>query len=481
MTENIPIFRNPIPFDRKSVPEPVIDEEPVLAELYYKAWELAWDHVTEHEGVPQSPYMSEGFSKETIWIWDTCFMTHFCKYAPETFPGIESFRNFYRVLHDGSPTSLRIQHPDNPPLFAWIEYEYFRFTGDISHLKANFPYLLKHYDLFEKNKQGTRPPYTNCGMMIERKKEGYLWAGCPSGMDNTPRGNDDYSSIFWVDALAQQALAALYIKKIAGLLNDGQTEREFGGRYDELKELGNRYYWDKTDGLYYDVRAGKLSEHVRVKSIASFWPLMAGLADSRQAETLSRHIADPGSFGGEAPFPSIARNDPYFVPEGMYWRGGIWLPTAYMAVKALEKYGYYELADGTAYLLLKHMLNTYKEYEPHTIWEAYNPREPKPSTGKDNKYIVRPEFCGWSALGPISLFIENVLGFHDVDALQKRVSWRRYRKGKHGIKRLSFGGIMTDIVSDGDKVEVTSNEPYTLVINGKEFQINKGKTAISSY
>ena len=29
--------------------------------------------------------------------------------------------------------------------------------------------------------------------------------------------------------------------------------------------------------------------------------------------------------------------------------------------------------------------------------------------------IVRPEICGWSALEPIALFIENVFGFSQTD------------------------------------------------------------------
>ena len=107
------------------------------------------------------------------------------------------------------------------------------------------------------------------------------------------------------------------------------------------------------------------------------------------------------------------------------------------------------------------------------------PTEAKPSTLKKNVEIVRPDFCGWSALGPISLFIENVLGFHEIDAAEKKVVWRKYREGRHGIKRLRFGTVVTDIIGDGNTVEVNSNEPYTMVVNGKEYSIEKGKTVIN--
>lgn len=57
-------------------------------------------------------------------------MAFFTKYSPKEFPGVESLLNFYGPMHDGSgKLPLRIQHPDNPPLFAWAEYENWKFNG----------------------------------------------------------------------------------------------------------------------------------------------------------------------------------------------------------------------------------------------------------------------------------------------------------------------------------------------------------------
>ncbi len=36
------------------------------------------------------------------------------------------------------------------------------------------------------------------------------------------------------------------------------------------------------------------------------------------------------------PLPSLSRSDPDFWPTGGYWRGSPWLPTSYMAIKALD-------------------------------------------------------------------------------------------------------------------------------------------------
>ena len=79
------------------------------------------------ENLPQSPYIDEAFWNDTIWIWDTAFMVLFCRYAPDVCPGVESLNNFYVPLLDKNIEEgtfpLNIQHPDNPPLFAWAEYD----------------------------------------------------------------------------------------------------------------------------------------------------------------------------------------------------------------------------------------------------------------------------------------------------------------------------------------------------------------------
>ena len=130
------------------VPEPVYDARPDFITLYRKAWELSAAHIDEIPGLPVVRHMDEACMPDRLWIWDTCFMVHFCKYSPEVFPGIQSLDNFYLPMHDGVKSSCLIHHPDNPPLFAWVEYEYYRFTGDKSRIYRNLvekQYLLSDF------------------------------------------------------------------------------------------------------------------------------------------------------------------------------------------------------------------------------------------------------------------------------------------------------------------------------------------------
>ena len=139
----------------------------------------------------------------------------------------------------------------------------------------------------------------------------------------------------------------------------------------------------------------------------------------------------------------------------------------------------YDIAHTIANKTLRHLYNTYAQFEPHTIWESYSPEKCEPATTTDNKTLVRKDFCGWSALGPICIYIEYLLGFHTIDAFEKKVYWEKPQTvGEIGIRNLRFGEIVTDIVANGRECTVVSNAPYTLLICDKPFEINAGKQKI---
>jgi hypothetical protein len=478
------------------VPEPVFDKEPAFVELYTKAWEIASGRVKSLEGLPQTPYMDEACWDTHIWIWDTAFMALFTKYSPQRFPGVESLKNFYLTMHDGKKQlPIGIQHPDNPPLFAWCEYSNWRFNQATSFgrgkkaAETSLDYMIRHYLFFDHVPRGTR--FGGAPTVLERIcdekgcTKGYLWNGVSSGMDNTPRPRVfGLKDTLWVDALAQQGLSALYIARLACEIGHQRTAEEYLHNYEQIKKTVNDLYWDPEDGAYYDIhRESEFGSvhYSRVLTPASFWPLLAEMASPGQALDMLKHLGNDNKLGGKIPFVTLSRDDQDFnADSGDYWRGAIWLPTSYMGIKALEIHGYLAEADEIAEKTVRHMLDTYHNPAAHslnkgkpTVWECYNPSQPLPST--EHGRTARPDFCGWSALGPISLLIENILGFHVVDACQKRIEWRLHQEGRHGIKRLRFGDIVVDIVYDGEnEVAVQSNERFTIVINGSEHRIEPG-------
>ena len=484
-------------FDRALIPQPVFDAEPGYVELYWKAWEQAYAHVKWQKGLVQPLYMDEGLWDDTIWIWDSEFMVMFCKYAPKLFPGIQTLDNFYYTMLEDSGSSLRIQHPDNPPFFAWVENDYYKITGDRDHIREllldkKFPQ--RYWDLFPTLSPERKLQFDHYPIALKYKGIGYEWSGISSGMDNTPRTRAG-KGMLWVDAISQQALSALYISRLAKVAGDGATAREFEKKWKELRVIVNKYYWDDSDGCYYDIVPAPSGETASVADVqaspsawrttgiltpASFWPMLAEIPSKAQARRMTEFALRPDKLGGEVPWVTVSRDDPDFdANDGWYWRGSMWLPTAYMGIKALEKYGFQEAADTTAEKVLSWMLRTYCDYEPHTIWECYSPTAPTPSSNHGKR--VRPDFCGWSALGPISLFIENVLGFHDIDASSRTVHWDISHNCRLGLNNLTFGDTATDLLYDpaASTVTIRSNKPYCLILNGKSHRIRAGVTTIS--
>lgn len=464
-------------------PEIVIEDNPEMAALSRETFRLALAHVARCEGAPQSPYMDEGFAPDRIWAWDTCFAALFSKYAPDLLPGAVSLDNVYAPFLDGAPTTLPVHIPDNPPLFAWAEREHCRHAGDRARLERVFfekRWPQRMFDLYESFQVGDRLPCQGSPfpVMWERRPLGYTWSGGRSGMDNTPRGgfgpevfdNDArYLSILWLDAVSQQALACRVIHEVTG-------EEIWRRRFDDFASLINERYWDEESGTYCDIGTSPPHAPVRVLTPASFWPLLAGVVPPDRARRLVAHLENPVELGGAVPFPSVSRSSPQFDPDGRYWRGGVWLPLAYVCVRALEENGFGDLADTLAQRVVRHQLATWLDFSPHTVWECYSPTAPRPATGKrPGAPGARPDFCGWSALGPINMAIENVVGIR-CDGFRRRVEWRIRRRGVHGVRRLRFGGGVVSLVFASGAIDAESDIPFTLVAGGREFAVPAGRS-----
>lgn len=502
-----------LPSWREAVPVPIDAAHPSYTAFYDKAWELAYEHIKDVPGMPQTPYMDEAFCETQLWIWDTCFMSLYCKYARDVFPGVESLNNFYAVLHEGrhlativpsdkepawtgrvlgEPYEVKVHIADNPPLFAWVEYENALMTGDVEALRDLLyrrEVLQKHYEWIESLKESVTLRGVFAPTCLIAEPKGYRWEGGRSGMDNTPRGRigthaaeprPNNPHMMWIDAICQQALSARMIARLYALVGDEDNRRVWEARFEDKKATVNTFYWDEQDAFYYDIDADS-GAFYRVKTMASYWALTAGVATAEQAALLAKELQNPETFGGLVPFPSLARNDADFRSDGEYWRGGVWLPTAYAALKGLQEYGLYQEAYTAACGLLRHMYRTYAEFEPHTIWEAYAPDYCEPAMNENRiGERVRRDFCGWSALGPIAIYLECVLGFHTINAFTKTVEWEKPTDtaGAIGVRRLRFGDVVTDIVAEGARCTVTSNGAYTLIVNGTAYAVSAGTTIL---
>lgn len=459
---------------KQYLPEPILENNHEWIELYYAAWEMAWNKIArgnEKNGFVKY-YMDEGFN-ELIYQWDTNFMAAFGIYANDLFPAIQSLDNFYnkqrddgyiqRVYWESSGKIANEPTEDepmvNPPLFAWIELKNYKLTGDKERLEKILPILIKYYSWIEKN--------------MRSKWGNGLYYNTPlgSGMDNTPR--EDVNKGGYIDMSAQQALAAKCISEIAGIINKDLIQKTFYDKYEGLKLIINYNCWNDETGFYFDFKQdGSLSS---TKHIGAFWTLISQIADENKFHELKKHLTNPAEFWRPHLVPTLSYDDPHYDVTGHYWRGSVWAPTNYMLIKGLEKYGDYLTSYQIAENHLKNMSYVYYFFKPEedkiafeeryaddykTIWECYSAEFLTPATRWDDTFYSRQDFVGWSGLGPIAMLIENIIGIN-IDVSNNEIIWRINRTDKHGIKNLNFGKEKVDIIC------LPKNDTYEFSINCK--------------
>ena len=354
---------SPLPFPKEKLPKPTLSNNPEYVELYYAAWEMAWQKIqkgTAQNGFSES-YMDEGFN-ELIYQWDTCFMTAFGVYGRDVFPAMASLDNFYnkqrkdgyiqRVYWETNGTIANEPTPQepmiNPPLFAWLEWRYFQISGDPSRLSRVLPVLVRYHEWIEKN----------CSSV---NNDGTFYATpLGSGMDNTPRENCDQAG--YIDISAQMALSAESISHIANELGDKNLTTQFQKKHRGITETINQKMWNAEKQFYFDITRNK--KQSETKHIGAFWTMLSSVTDSSQILALVRHLENKSEFNRPHRVPTLSADDPHYDPKGNYWLGSVWAPTNYMVIKGLEHSGFQKLADEISVNHLTNMSEIYNHFKP---------------------------------------------------------------------------------------------------------------------
>lgn len=459
---------------RGQLPSPIVASRPDLVEMYWKCWELAFSHLmTPPAGSPLvSNWLDASFSKN-IFQWDTIFMVMFARYGHSVFPAVQSLDNFYCRQRSSGYIARELRRIDgsevgfggpantiNPPLFSWAEVESFKLTGDRSRFAAVLPVLEKYVEWLGRD--GNPDNAGGADWLAHGRRAGgsvhHLYWNTPlgSGMDNSPRNGNG-----WVDMSCQMVIQYENLATICDELALPQKAAGFRAEARAIGERINRWCWSETDGIYYDVDND--GRQLRVKTLAGFWPLLAGVASKEQAARLVSHLRNEQEFWRPFAFPSLAADDPHYQGDGSYWLGAVWAPTNMAIIKGLERCGFEDFATEATDRYLTAMSDVFRR--TGTVWENYAPELPL-RPGRPAK----ADFVGWTGDGPIALLIENILGFRG-DGVRHRLVWRLTRTDRHGIERLQVGGTIVSAVCEARSsanapavITVETDAPLELVV-----------------
>jgi len=450
---------------KAKLPEPIWPNRPDVIKCYWKAWEIAFSNihgVTKENGFV-SPYIDPAFNGH-IFMWDTSFMVLFGRYGHHVFDFQGSLNNFYSNQHKDGYICREINtlngneifekfdpSSTGPNLIPWAEWEYFNNFNDQDRLKAIFSPLLAYYHWFRANRSWPDGTYFSTG-----------W-GC--GMDNQPRVPAAYHKEFspaymsWIDTSLQEIFAGKILILMAAQLSRTAEVADLKAEVSQLTNYLQNNMWDDHTSFFYDrFRNGTLS---KVKSIASYWALLAEAVPENKSEQFIAHLENPKEFARLHRVPTLAADDPEFKPDGNYWNGGVWAPTSYMVLRGLTQYKKDSLAFEIAY---NHLDNVVKVFnQTGTLWENYAPDSVK------GKY--RKDMVGWTGLVPISVLFEYVFGIRP-NVPKNRITWDIRLLDEFGVKHYPFAAHgMIDFFcakrkkyTDQPIVRVHSTVPFDLKI-----------------
>ena len=129
-----------------------------------------------------------------------------------------------------------------------------------------------------------------------------------------------------------------------------------------------------------------------MKTIAGFWPLLAGIASKEQAEFLADELQNANTFHRPHRVPTLAA-DQWATIRAVATGGAVWAPTDTMVIRGLERYGFDRPAGEIAvnYLVLHGRGVPADRHRVGELRAGAQLSEGKPAKG---------DFVGWSGIGP---------------------------------------------------------------------------------
>ena len=105
--------------------------------------------------------------------------------------------------------------------------------------------------------------------------------------------------------------------------------------------------WNQGDGLFYDA-ANKENTPLRTNTFTSLMPLLLVDLEPEIAKSLIEHLENPEEYWAPYPVPSVAMNEPSFIPGTvgniLVWRGSTWINSNWYLARGLIRHGRPDLA-----------------------------------------------------------------------------------------------------------------------------------------
>jgi putative isomerase len=305
---------------------------------------------------------------------------------------------FYYNTEEGSGNWN--ERNSKPPLASWAVMEVFKASFDTAFVAEMYPKLKTYHQWWYRNRDHDSNGVCEYGATVHplnviakhgngNSEDGRIAAAAwESGGDNYIRFDANWGITvldnYWDGKLVGYSLSQesvdlnsfLYHEKLqlatmARLLGTIHEAEKFEADAAKLGDFIRQKMYDEATGFFYDVDLlSKKTVKERGQGPEGWIPLWAGIATPQQADKVCEALLDDARFNSFVPFPTASLANPRFNETG-YWRGPVWLSTAWFAIDGMNRYGYREQAKSLTHKLLKNAEGILQTGQP--IRENYNP------------------------------------------------------------------------------------------------------------
>lgn len=195
-------------------------------------------------------------------------------------------------------------------------------------------------------------------------------AEAESGWDMTTRFGRKALDFVPVDLNALLYKYETDFARAAEILGNETQSREWLEKAAQRKAVVDELMWSKAFGIYFDYNYKKEKRGTCV-SLATYYPLWAGMVDEHQAEQLVKSLKKFEHKGGLSTTDGHLLGQRVFSNTPVQWAyPNGWAPLHFFVVEGLKRYGYHEEAERIARKWLKTNLDWFNEHREFT--EKYN-------------------------------------------------------------------------------------------------------------
>ncbi len=342
-------------------------------------------------GLPE-PYLVPAFEEghefdfNELYYWDSYFMVQSLmdddhrKLVTGILEDLLSLFKQFKVIPNASRTYLTGR--SQPPfLTSFIFDVYQAYDLDEKWLHSRIAIAKEEYETvwMGTTKPNARQVYRTLSRYFDINYINDL-AEAESGWDLTPRFNRKALNYLPVDL---NALLYKYESDFAKAARLAGNTRE-AVRWEHTAKLRsitmNELMWDESRGMYYDYDYVK-KKRSGVSSLASFYPMWAGMVTDKQAKKMVNALRRFEQKGGLSTTDSLPLGQFVVgsVPTQWAYPNG-WAPLHFLVVRGLQRYGYHQDAARIAGKWLKTNLDWFNE---HGVFiEKYNVVSPEKPPNK---------------------------------------------------------------------------------------------------